>query len=174
MDPVVEYLSDAHMTAHEDRALRELLCACYTRPIHVAFHTRRYLSVPCPHHWIIRGPDQIFLGHVGVFERYMVAGGRRVLIGGIGTVCVAPAARGRGYVRRMLAVIHEWLPVRGAHYSVLYGRPQIYGSSGYTQVQHAFHGNDPRSDRRQATAMIKPLRTTACPSGDIYVYGEKF
>ncbi|WP_166845378.1 GNAT family N-acetyltransferase [Isoptericola sp. BMS4] len=61
------------------------------------------------------------------------ADGSRVLRAGcVANVAVAPEARGRGLVRRLLAATHDRMSAAGVDVSLLFtGTPGVYGSSGY-------------------------------------------
>ena len=102
----VEYVPDATVDAELDQQLRALLSLCFTKPHDAVFQHRRYFLEPYPHRWMVREAAGRVIAHVGAHDKSVEADGERFRIGGICEVCVHPAVRGRGLVRRMLAVVH--------------------------------------------------------------------
>lgn len=52
----------------------------------------------------------------------------------IGSVCTHPDFRRRGYVRALLSESVAWMSARGWEWSWLYGREEVYGGSGWTNL----------------------------------------
>lgn len=127
------YLSDAEIDSDCDRAIRDLLCACFTRPEHARFKTQRFFYSPYPHRWLLRSGNRP-IAHLGIHEREMIAGPKRLPCGGIADVCVHPDFRGRGLMRRLLTDAHAWMRNRGWAFSILFGDEQVYQSSGYSRA----------------------------------------
>ena len=151
-----------------------MLTMCFTQPHDVVFRDQRYFCEPYPNRWIIRNEQRAIVAHIGVHEKAVEANGERFPIGGIAEVCVHPDYRGRGYVRTMLRCIHAWLAERGFVFSVLFGRPCLYESSGYVQVENLFHGGFPLGERTQVNAMVKELSGKLWPSSEVHLPGPKF
>lgn len=174
MSAVVEYVPDCEVDAALDRALRDLLSACFTKPGDEVFRERRYFREPYPHRWLIRDPAGRPIAHLGVHEKSVVADARTLRIGGVGDVCVHPAHRGQGHVRRMLEAAHVWMAPRGFVFAVLFGDPAVYGSAGYTSVRN-LEGEDPATGRRGSLeAMMRPLGETPWPACAVRLVGSTF
>ena len=177
MYPEITALPDSTIDAEIDREIRDLLTTCFINAEDDVFSRRRYFKEPYPNRWIIRDGQQALVAHVGVHEKEIQARTGTHRFGGIAEVCVHPDTRGRGYVRAMLTVIHPWLAKRGFEFGVLFGDPEVYGSSGYTVVDNLFMNADPQlpdSPRRAVTAMVRPLSEAAWPDGEVYLPGLKF
>ena len=170
-------IADDEVDATLDRALRELLSACFTKPGDEIFRTRRYYAQPPSWRWSIRREDRL-IAHVAAHDLSIRAGipprlhTRRVL--GIAEVCVEPASRGAGLVREMLEVAHTFGVERGFDFAMLFGRASIYGSSGYHATNGRVHVID--ADGSQAVRRDALLRSLAqdVPEGDFSVDGPAF
>ena len=98
-------------------------------------------------------------------------------IGGVAEVCVHPDFRGRGFVKRILAVIHEWLASQGFIFACLFGDPKVYGSSGYVLKTNLYHdpvSEDGRLHRQQVDVMVKEVSDTSWPDGRVFLPGLIF
>lgn len=177
MQPTIEYLPDRDVDDAMDRALRRLLTTCFTKKQDVVFKDRRYFVDPYPHRWIIREPDGKLVAHAGVHEKCIAAEGRIFRIGGIGEVCVHPEWRGRGYVKRMLREIHDFLAQHEFDYALLFGDLNVYGSSGYRPVSNLFAAQKPSApahERKPVTGLVHELSDRPWPASDVILLGSKF
>ena len=139
--PVI-YRPDAGLTNEEDLRLRRLLCRCF--PYRPAFRRRRYLhDTPPQHRWFIVAEDGTLAGHAAVYDKTILVGGREERIGGVAEVCVAPAYRGRGHLKALLSAVHAFLRREGIPFSLLFGRPELYRSSGYRPIAAPIRSTDP-------------------------------
>jgi len=175
----VEYLPDSDVDDALDAEIRALLTTCFTKPQDFVFRQRRYFREPYRHRWVIRDNRRAIIAHVGVHDKYVESEGQRYRIGGIAEVCVHPDHRGRGYVKAMLACVHRWLAVPGTHggqqrfdFAVLFGKPQIYSSSGYVQVGNLILDDETDSDG--GNAMVRQLTQTTWPTAPVHLPGPKF
>jgi len=173
MKPSVTYISDVGVDATQDREIRDLLTTCFTKPEDVGFKTRRYFKEPYPHRWVIRNANGGLVAHVGLHEKMVAADGWTFRIGGIAEVCVHPESRGKGYVRIMLREIDDWQAQQGFAFSMLFGDPNVYGSSGYVEVGNLVYGGEDEG-WTPVTGMIKPLSLTPWPTCPVKLYGLKF
>jgi predicted N-acetyltransferase YhbS len=172
-----EYLADAAVDAALDEQIRTLLTTCFTGPQDVVFKTRRYFHDPYPHRWVIKNEQGELVAHVGVHERCVTSEGITSRIIGMAEVCVRPDYRGRGFIGMTFRCIHAWAIQQGFDFSVLFGDPKIYGSSGYTNVTNLFYDSqesDGRMVRKQALAMVKTLTTRPWPTGQVSLQGLPF
>jgi predicted acetyltransferase len=82
------------------------------------------------------GADAV--GHAFLFELGAWFGGRRVPVGGIASVAVAPEARGRGVGSALLEHLHAVALARGDALTLLYPfRQSFYAPLGYAQASRA-------------------------------------
>ena len=177
MQASVTHVADETIDAAMDAELRGLLTTCFIGPHDDVFRTRRYFREPYRNRWIIRNDRGVLVAHAGVHEKRVEADGRIYLIGGVAEVCVHPAYRGRGYVRLLMQALDEWMASRGFHFAVLFGRREVYESSGYVQVQDLTHDaveNGKPAGRKSVTAMVKPLGATPWPLGPVHLPGPTF
>jgi predicted acetyltransferase len=176
-EPQVEYLADSSVDASLDAELRTLLTTCFTKPQDAVFKDRRYFCEPYAHRWVIRDARHSVIAHAGVHEKAVQADGRRFRIGGLAEVCVHPEYRGRGFVKAMLACIHDWLIQHKFDFAVLFGEPYIYQSSGYIKVNNLVHDEvTPSGEKYKARepAMVKELAGIPWPTSQVYLPGPKF
>lgn len=173
MDPNVQYLPDDTIDAALDAEIRGLLTTCFTKPEDAVFRTRRHFVEPYPHRWTIRDPQGRLVAHIGVHEKSAEVEGRTLRIGGIAEVCVHPDCRGRGYVKALLARAHDWMRRNGYVFSVLYGDPMVYGSSGYVEVQNLAYSGDEQG-WHPTSGMVRCLADTPWPTVPVLIPGKKF
>jgi predicted acetyltransferase len=173
MKPEIAYLSDDTIDAAGDQELRELLSTCFTKPGDEVFKTRRYWREPYKHRWIIRNEEGSLVAHVGIHEKTVEADGESYLIGGICEVCVHPDYRGRGYVNSMLECVHVWLAEHEFSFSILFGNPKVYGSSGYVVVDNLYSNEDGK-DWKPVKGMITQIADRSWPEGEAHLAGLKF
>ena len=84
-------------------------------------------------HVVLDG-DRI-LGHAFLFRLGAWFGGKRVAMGGIASVGVAPEARGRGVARRLVSALHDESSARGDAITMLYAfRYDFYAKLGYART----------------------------------------
>lgn len=189
MIPKVEYLPDREVDAALDKALRDLFTVCFTKKQDTVFRYRRYFIDPYPHRWVIRGAGGKLVAHTGVHEKYIETGDRVYRVGGLCEVCVHPDQRGRGYVKLMLAQIHKCLAREGFDFTLLFGDPAVYSSSGYLTVtniciadpaapqNNCDDGGFPvmaGAEKITVTGMVRLLRDRPWPETMAYLPGKKF
>lgn len=173
MTPTIEYISDHNIDDVLDQEIRTLLRSCFTKPCHAAFKQRRYLREPYPHCWTMRDIEGSLIAHAGVHEKMIIVGDGTYPTGGICAVCVHPDCRGRGHLRRMLEATHEWLSKHGFAFSVLFGRPEIYASSGYVKAENLFLGTG-TGEWKLAVALVRALSDVPWPNGRVLMHGDSF
>lgn len=169
----VDYIADGNVDEILDQELRGLLSVCFTKPQDNVFRNRRYFKEPCPHHWVIRDASGALIAHLGVHEKQIESDGIFYSIGGVSEVCVHPDHRGTGGVKSMLHVAHEWMAGRGIPFSVLFGNPQVYGSSGYAPVADIEYGND-TNGWKPGQVLVRELSELAWPAGQVRLPGPIF
>ncbi len=88
-------------------------------------------------------------------------------------MCVHPDYRGRGYVKVMLECVHSWLSANKFPFSVLFGDPEVYSSSGYVEVDNLCLNEDAKG-WKQVKGMMKQMAEIHWPDGDVHLAGLKF
>jgi GNAT superfamily N-acetyltransferase len=176
-NPPIEYLPDAAVDAELDAQLRTLLSTCFTGSHNERFKTQRYFSEMPQHRWIIREPGAI-VAHIAFHDKTIgtVVGDRAIV--GLAEVAVHPDHRGQGLVKKMLGVAHADCAARGVKFAMLFGKQEVYGSSGYVQVLNPLHFYD--AWKKEWTvqpvryAMMKVLGDEPWPEGEIDLRGPVF
>ncbi len=129
-------IEDARVDSCLDRALRELLSICFRKPGDEVFRQQRFFREPPRWHWIIRARDGRLAAHAAVHDKVLLGPNRRYRIGGIGDVCVHPDFRGRKLVPCLLDAMHAFLEPQGLDFTLMFGNPAVYRSSGYRPVEN--------------------------------------
>lgn len=94
-------------------------------------------------------------------------GGGTLLAGGVSNVATAPAARGRGLVRRTLDAAHAQMRAAGADVALLFtGTPGVYRSSGYTAFEVPVRTGTLRADGGAPGSSGTPRRRRRSGGGD--------
>ncbi len=177
LDLTLEDLDDAGVDAALDAELRQLLVMCFPKD-EALFSRHRHYREPPHHRWMIRDPAGRLIAHACIHDKRLGSGAGELRIGGVAEVCVHPEWRGRGLVRRLMKEIQGWLGERPFEFAVLFGRTEVYASSGYRNVENPFRQIDPATGQRVvhpvANAMILPLCGRAWPTGEIDLRGPLF
>ncbi len=173
--PTILYLPDVAVDADLDVELRTLLCACFTRPHHAVFREHRHFRHPPQHRWLMCDESGRLIAQVAVHERRVEAAERSWPAGGLAEVCVHPDVQRRGLMSRLLARVHQDLHERGVVYSVLFGDPAVYSSSGYYAPLNVSIGPDAEGRWEHVPrALVRVLGEQGWPTGDVRVPGPAF
>lgn len=173
--PFICDLPDDAVTPELDRDLRELLCACFTRPHHAVFREHRHFRYPPRHRWLMRDEAGRLIAQAGVHTREVVAGPEVFPAAGLAEVCVHPDVQRRGLMRALLARMHADLRERGVVFAILFGNPEIYRSSGYRAPGPVVIGPDAQGRWEPAPrALVCRLAGVAWPCGEVRVPGPAF
>ncbi len=113
-----------------DAELRTLLSTCFTGPHNAVFRTQRHFRVPPLHRWLRRDATGLTV-HLAAHDLNAAHAGGTIRFAGIAEVCVRPDCRGQGLVRAVLDEAHHELAAMGFHWAALFGKPEVYASSGY-------------------------------------------
>ncbi|YCO01210.1 GNAT family N-acetyltransferase [Vibrio sp. VNB-15] len=130
-----EYILDDEVTPELDAKLRALLSTCFTKEQDKIFQTQRYFQEVPRHRYLIWDDSQL-AAHIAVHEKQVMIDDQSFPISGIAEVCVQPDYRGKGLVKLLLEAIHQDALERGDAFSVLFGRTQVYQSSGYHSIDN--------------------------------------
>lgn len=124
------YVYDPTVDDALDEALRRLLSCCFSVPV---LRRQRFNYELPAHRWILFETDGDPFAHVAVHDKHIGTPDGDVRVGGVAEVCVHPSRRGQGHVRTLLESAHAWMRQQGMAFSILFGRPEVYGGSGYRQ-----------------------------------------
>lgn len=172
---LLSYRADASLSEEDDRQLRHLLFACF--PYERAFLRRRFLKEQPANRWIVCTEKGEFVAHAALHEKMIGTSAGELRIGGVAEICVSAEYRGRGLVKLLFHAMHDWMRERKIDFSMLFGQPKIYASSGYALI-----GNELRADNALARhwnpfcgkPMVCRLSNAPWPSGMIDLRGPTF
>ncbi|MCZ6792880.1 MAG: GNAT family N-acetyltransferase [Planctomycetota bacterium] len=174
----LEDLPDSAVNDEMDGELRTLLASCFDGPASEAFLTRRFFLEPPEHRFLLRAPRESVAAHAACRWRPVGCALGGLTLAGVSEVCVHPAHRGQGLVRRLLDPLHARVYEQGGLFVLLFGRARIYASSGYRRVDNVFRYWDASRFRwreeRVPSALVRPLSDTAWPEGPIDLKGILF
>ena len=164
----MEHVPDRQVDEALDAQLRRLLTTCFPGPMFLA---KRYNAELPAHRWIVRdGPDRL-VAHAALHDKQVGTGVGDIRIGGVAEVCVHPDHRGRGTVRSLLDAVHAWILEARIPAALLFGKPEVYGSSGYRTVPNPFRFQDPAAGgwvcRPVSYAMVRCFGSATWPEGVI-------
>jgi len=127
-DYKINYIKDSDVNDAMNIKLIQVLSLCFSnQPV---FKVQRYFKEMPGHRWYIEDNGYI-IAHAAVHDKNILTEKGTIRIGGIAEVCVHPDYRGKGLVKKMLAVIHKWLQENDFSFAMLYGDADVYASSGY-------------------------------------------
>jgi predicted N-acetyltransferase YhbS len=166
---------ESEISDTEDRELRRLLFSCF--PYATVLLTRRYIREAPTHRWLVRSASGDLIAHTAAHDKVISAGGRDTRIGGIAEVCVAHQFRGHGLVGRMLAEAHAWMHREAIPFSMLFGQPKVYASSGYLLIENPILATDSlvhHWNPFKGKPMIRPMTAVPWPAGPVDLRGPTF
>lgn len=164
----VDYVYDPGVDDTLDWQIRSLLGLCFPGPL---FRHKRYNKELPAHRWIVRENEHLLMAHAALHDKRIAtpAGERRV--GGVAEVCVHPHHRGRGLVKLLLDAMHHWMDAQGFDFALLFGKPEVYGSSGYRPVANPIRYFDVNQnawiERTIPSAQVRARDGAAWPAGRI-------
>jgi hypothetical protein len=69
--------------------------------------------------------------------------------------------------------VHEYCKVHEKTFCVLFGKPEIYSSSGYVNVENLWYGSE-EAGWTHRIAMMREMRSTSWPQEPVYLQGPNF
>lgn len=174
-DYTVNYIKDSDVNEQMNAKLIKILSICFNdQPV---FKEQRYFKEKPLHRWFIESDNSI-IAHIAVHDKNILTEKGTIRIGGIAEVCVHPDYRGKGLVKKMLAVIHKWLQENDFSFAMLYGDADVYVSSGYSTIKNKIkfldHVTKEWKIETSKDAMIAPLKNDKWPDGLIDINGPTF
>ena len=175
MPLVIERALEPDVDAELDAQLRALLSLCFTKSQDQVFLTQRYFHEMPQRRWFIRGEEGL-VAHVAVHEKVLGSTTGDLPVWGIAEVCVHPEYRGQGLVKKILERVHK--DVASADFLMLFGKTNVYASSGYRQVDNPLrvYESVARAWKVQviSSAMIRSCGKRTWPEGEIDLRGPMF
>ena len=117
--------------------LAEIHACAYPEPGGIDHHARRLTHSAFGGLECVRVAERNgkIAGHASLYPLEVWLGGRRVPVGGIGSIAVAPEARRQGVAGALLDALHAEIAARGGAFALLYPFQQrFYGRHGYAAV----------------------------------------
>jgi len=116
------------------------------------------------------------VGHVGLLEETVRAGGEEVRVCGVGGVVTRPEAQGRGHARRAMLRAHEIMrDETAAEFGMLYCRDELvpfYAALGWQLVADENEFGQPAGPTLSPfNVMVLSLRGRRWPAGRVVVEG---
>ena len=134
----IKYVLDEQVDEVLDKQLRELLCACFSDE---CFRKGRYYREVPRHRWMFwegKEEEARLVAHLALHEKEVRIGETRYLVGGIAEVCVHPDLRGKGLVKGLIEEVVRWTDGKGMAFLILFGKAEVYQSSGFEVVKNLF------------------------------------
>jgi len=171
----VKYIKDQKVTRELDLKLRDSLFKCFPRR-EIFKHQRYYKEMP-QHRWYLEDKNKI-IAHVAVHEKKILNDQKLIKIGGVAEVFVLPEYRKMGLAKGLLEKAHQWMESNKIPFSMLFGKPKIYKSSGYFVIENEiryfdFHEKKWYSEQIP-DAMAKLITGKKWPEGKIDIQGPTF
>lgn len=172
---MIEFYSESDVTNFDNKKLMELLQLCF--PMLKCFETNRFYLERSDFRWFIRNNNKIIANAV-VLDKIFLSEGKKISIAGVAEICVDPAYRGKGLARKLLSEIHSWAKSQGYSFTFLYGKTEIYRSSGYiqcnNQLKYINHMENIEEIKQIDTAHYCPLKNESWPESLINTQGPIF
>jgi predicted acetyltransferase len=130
---MIKHIQDTNVDAELDKKIIQLLSMCFVKePV---LQQQRFVKEMPQHRWYIEDENKM-IAHVALHEKNMSTKNAEFPFGGIAEVAVHQDFRGRGYIKKILIQIHNWLKTNKYPFVILFGETEIYASSGYSPVQN--------------------------------------
>lgn len=116
------------------------------------------------------------VSHAGILPRAVMAGGKSLRVGGIGSVCTHPDHLRRGYAHRLMEAAHRHIRQANlAEFAMLFCAQKttsLYQEFGYQVVESPLWMEQPNSRRLfDSPKMVLPLADFPWPDGEIDIQG---
>ncbi|WP_353498863.1 GNAT family N-acetyltransferase [Vibrio chaetopteri] len=172
----IHYIEDSSVSEELNQGLITILSSCFTKPSDSRFKTQRFYNEMPQHRWYITGDhDHHVIAHLAVHEKTITAAGKAIPIAGVAEVCVHPDYRKKGLAKALIEEAHQWMEQQPFHYSILFGRDEVYTSSGYKRVTNlSLLPNEPLAQPTPVSVMVKTLNQHSWPKRTVLLPGLTF
>ena len=171
-------IPENEMTVDLDRAIRDVLVACFPKD---AGHFSRQRWWHSPHQWSVLAitVEGVIVGGMCVVERTVTAGGCGIPVAGIGNVCTLPEWRGQGVIDTVMAAALAEAGKHSLEAGLLFCKPvleKVYARMGWTAVDGTVCMTDADGGMTKLPAeniaMTIPIAIETFPRGDIDLRGR--
>ncbi len=172
---MIKFYKESDVSETDNRRLMELQQLCF--PMLECFKTRRYYVESPEFRWFIRNDDKIIANSV-VHDKIFMSDKENFKIAGVAIVCVHPKLRNKGLAKKLLSEIHKWAKDKDYSFLFLFGKNEIYQSSGYIQCNNIFkfidHWNKTEEIKQIDTAHYVSINHKSWPKSLIDIQGPMF
>ena len=173
----LSFLLDRDVTPQQDTQLRRLLALCFPREA-ARFQRQRFVLEKPTYRWVISDSNDQIIAQLALHRKKIKTERGEFEIGGIAEVAVHPNYRRRGLAKRLLQQAESFLAQQGVPFAVLFGKREIYQSSGYRPVPNPIrylnHETGLWVTAPHPDAMYKKVSDIDWPSGIIDLDGFIF
>lgn len=179
MKQEIKIIDEISMPSEMDRGIRGLLCRCFPADADNFCRTRSWHG-SSPAWSVVLLDNAEIRGHVGIVDRCILAGSKRVRVAGIQNVATDPECRGRGYGSIIMNASMKEAASRGYDAGLLYCLPELqklYEKCGWILlpkeqiIRVDSDGTEiPLPDKN--IAMFHPLKLSKFPTGTIHLQGN--
>jgi predicted acetyltransferase len=174
----LEYVREPDVSELLDGELREFISSCFPQPQNAFFRDRRYAQEMPRHRYLLRDESGRLLGHLAVHDKLVGVGEADLRVGGMAEMCVHESQRGLGRAKELLSQAHRGLQQQGVAFSLLFGEPELYTSSGYLPLLAPVRRFVPAEQAFETgplrVALHRPLTDRPWPEGPIDLRGPMF
>ncbi len=163
----VSYIEDKFVDDILDNKIRALLTKCF--PYETRFLKQRF-AADMPKHRFIAEVFGELIGHIAIHEKSVIINNEKIEFLGIAEVCVDAKFRGQGLVKALLEKAESIKPQM--RFLILLGKPEIYHSSGYFQVNNIYFLSEPSVSAKHT--MVKCLNGSLWTSDKAVIEGVQF
>lgn len=175
MNKEIKFILDKAVDRELNDKIIQILTICF--PDQQIFTKQRYYKETPQYRWYIES-DSIIAAHLAIHEKKITINSEEIIIGGIAEVCVHPNYRGKGLAKKLLKASEEVIAEKGLKFSVLFGDPNVYSSSGYRQIDNKIKYVDHISGKwiteNNSDIMIKKIADVEWPEGLVNLNGPTF
>lgn len=175
MNKEIKFILDKDVDGELNDKIIQILSMCF--PDQQIFTKQRYYKETPQYRWYVES-DSIIVAHIAMHKKKITINSDEILIGGIAEVCVHPNYRGKGLAKELLRASEIFMTENWYKFSVLFGDPNVYGSSGYKQIDNRIKYIDHISGKWiteiNSDIMIKKISDTEWPDGLVNLNGPTF
>ena len=174
----LESIPEADISPALDQAIRRMLCECFPADAE-AFSRARCWHESSPAYTVVCRERDRVLGHVAIVERQIACGPTPLLVAGVQSLAVVPAARRTGLSGQLMNRAMDEARRRGIPWGLLFCVPDLsafYGRLGWRKIDRPVtmqdeHGR-PTALPAKNIAMVLDLSSARLPDGPLDLCGR--
>ena len=174
----LEVIEEAEMPPATDRAIRQLLCECFSADA-AAYAHRRAWHGSLPTYTVVSRQAGRVVGHLGIVVRSVLCADVRPAVAGVQSFCVAPPYRGSGLSGRLMARALDEALRREIRFGLLFCVPELeplYRALGWSETGRPVAMLDERGESvpipRKNICMMIELGPEGFPCGPLDLQGR--